>query len=138
VVLLEVGCPILNAAGGVATPPTTAGPENNSRGQHRLPISGAQTLGGCAVGNLDQGARFPELAAVLPSGRSRVRGWSWRSSRRQALPLGGDPTGTPRIGVYGGVFKGGKMQGYVTPLYVTPGSNVGLSVTEDTSAAQLL
>ena len=49
-----------------------------------------------------------------------------------------DPTGTPRIGVYGGVFKGGKMQGYVTPLYVTPGSNVGLSVTEDTTAAQLL
>ena len=49
-----------------------------------------------------------------------------------------DPTGTPRIGVYGGVFKGGKMQGYVTPLYVTPGSNVGLNVAEDTSAAQLL
>lgn len=49
-----------------------------------------------------------------------------------------DPTGSPRIGVYGGVFKGGKMQGYVTPLYVTPGSNVGLNVVEDTSAAQLL
>lgn len=49
-----------------------------------------------------------------------------------------DPAGTPRIGVYGGVFKGGKMQGYVTPLYVTPGSNVGLNVTEDTAATQLL
>jgi hypothetical protein len=49
-----------------------------------------------------------------------------------------DPSGNPRIGVYGGVFKGGKMQGYVTPLYVTPGSNVGLNVTEDTTAAQLL
>lgn len=49
-----------------------------------------------------------------------------------------DPAGTPRIGVYGGVFKGGKMQGYVTPLYVTPGSNVGLDVDEDKSAAQLL
>lgn len=49
-----------------------------------------------------------------------------------------DPAGNPRIGVYGGVFKGGKMQGYVTPLYVTPGSNVGLNVAEDTSATQLL
>jgi hypothetical protein len=49
-----------------------------------------------------------------------------------------DPTGAPRIGVYGGVFKGGKMQGYLSPLYVTPGGNVGLNVTEDTSAAQLL
>ena len=49
-----------------------------------------------------------------------------------------DPSGNPRIGVYGGVFKGGKMQGYVNPLYVTPGSNVGLNVTEDTSATQLL
>jgi hypothetical protein len=49
-----------------------------------------------------------------------------------------DPSGNPRIGVYGGVFKGGKMQGYVNPLYVSPGSNVGLSVAEDTSATQLL
>lgn len=49
-----------------------------------------------------------------------------------------DPSGNPRIGVYGGVFKGGKMQGYVNPLYVTPGSNVGLNVTEDASATQLL
>jgi hypothetical protein len=49
-----------------------------------------------------------------------------------------DPSGNPRIGVYGGVFKGGKMQGYVNPLYVTPGSNLGLNVSEDTSASQLL
>jgi hypothetical protein len=49
-----------------------------------------------------------------------------------------DPTGNPRIGVYGGVFKGGKMQGYVNPLYVTPGSNVGLNVAQDTAAVQLL
>jgi hypothetical protein len=49
-----------------------------------------------------------------------------------------DPTGTPRIGVYGGVFKGGKMQGYVTPLYVKPGNNVGLAVDEDKTASQLL
>lgn len=49
-----------------------------------------------------------------------------------------DPSGNPRIGVYGGVFKGGKMQGYVNPLYVTPGSNVSLNVAEDTSATQLL
>lgn len=49
-----------------------------------------------------------------------------------------DPTGTPRIGVYGGVFKGGRMEGYVHPIYITPGSTLGLAVQEDTTATQLL
>jgi hypothetical protein len=49
-----------------------------------------------------------------------------------------DPAGQPRIGVYGGVFKGGRMEGYLHPLYVSSGSDLGLAVGEDTAASQLL
>jgi len=49
-----------------------------------------------------------------------------------------DPTGNPRIGIYGGVFKGGRIEGYLHPLYIKPGSTLGIEVTEDTAATQLL
>jgi len=49
-----------------------------------------------------------------------------------------DPSGNPRIAAYGGVFKGGRMEGYVHPIYITPGSTFGISVAEDTAATQLL
>ncbi len=51
------------------------------------------------------------------------------------------PDGSPRIGVYGGVFKGGRMEGYVHPIYITSDSSQPLGIatpTEDTSATQLL
>lgn len=56
------------------------------------------------------------------------------------LPVN-SPDGKPRVGVFGGVFKGGRMEGFVTPLYVTDGnsqSKAGVFIQEDTSAAQLL
>lgn len=48
--------------------------------------------------------------------------------------------GSPRIGVYGGVFKGGRMEGYVNPIYVTADSSatLGIAVNVDTTASQLL
>ena len=53
-----------------------------------------------------------------------------------------DPTGKPRIGVYGGVFKGGRIEGYLEPIYISPasttGSTLGLDIQVDTKAAQLL
>jgi hypothetical protein len=53
-----------------------------------------------------------------------------------------DPTGNPRIAVYGGVFKGGRLEGYLHPIYISPGtapgSSLGITVTEDTQAEQLL
>jgi hypothetical protein len=57
-----------------------------------------------------------------------------------------DPSGSPRVGVYGGVFKGGRQEGYVHPLYVTAGSGggagcvsgQGIAICEDTAATQLL
>lgn len=58
-----------------------------------------------------------------------------------------DPSGAPRIAAYGGVFKGGRQEGYLSPLYVTAGggaagpgcvAGLGIEVCEDTAAVQLL
>jgi hypothetical protein len=49
-----------------------------------------------------------------------------------------DPAGNPRLGVYGGVFKGGRIEGFLHPIYITPGSTLGIDVAEDTAATQLL
>lgn len=51
------------------------------------------------------------------------------------------PSGQERIGVYGGVFKGGRMEGYEEPIYITADSlsqPLGLLIQEDTAAHQLL
>lgn len=53
------------------------------------------------------------------------------------------PNGVPRIAVYGGVFKGGRMEGYVNPVYLTPGANAncaigGFALGEDTGSSQWL
>ena len=56
------------------------------------------------------------------------------------------PSGAPRIGVYGGVFKGGRMEGYLHPIYIASGAanvpsgiqGLGINIGEDTTALQLL
>lgn len=58
------------------------------------------------------------------------------------------PGGSPRTGAFGGVFKGGRMEGYLTPVYITPssdtascvpgGPSLGFTLAEDTGASQLL
>jgi hypothetical protein len=49
------------------------------------------------------------------------------------------PDGTRRVGVYGGVFKGGRIEGFVHPIYVTESpASPGIAVSEDTDAVQLL
>lgn len=57
------------------------------------------------------------------------------------------PDGSPRIAAYGGVFKGGRMEGYVHPIYITAASGAGsgnsagklsFRMTEDTTSSQLL
>ncbi len=51
-----------------------------------------------------------------------------------------DTQGNPRVAAYGGVFKGGRMEGYTTPIYIDAASSqpLGFAITEDTSATQLL
>jgi len=51
-----------------------------------------------------------------------------------------DTSGNPRIAAYGGVFKGGRMEGYTTPIYIEPSTSnpLGFSISEDQSATQLL
>jgi len=49
-----------------------------------------------------------------------------------------NPQGDQRIAVYGGVFKGGRQEGYVHPLYIDPGTSFGIAVSEDTDATQWL
>lgn len=51
-----------------------------------------------------------------------------------------DTRGQLRIAAYGGVFKGGRMEGYTTPIYIDADSTqkLGFSITEDTTATQLL
>ena len=51
-----------------------------------------------------------------------------------------DPSGQARIAAYGGVFKGGRMEGYVEPIYITPDASrkAGIALEVDTSAAQLM
>ncbi len=58
------------------------------------------------------------------------------------------PGGAPRTGAFGGVFKGGLMEGYVHPLYITPSSDtvscvpngpkLGFTLNEATDESQLL
>lgn len=57
------------------------------------------------------------------------------------------PDGSPRIGAFGGVFKGGRMEGYIHPVYITPsdtencvsgGPKLGFTLTEATDSSQLL
>ncbi|MDC3379023.1 hypothetical protein OAX78_01915 [Planctomycetota bacterium] len=52
-----------------------------------------------------------------------------------------DPaTGDLRIAAFGGVFKGGRMEGYLTPIYATAdaSNSLGFRLDEDTDALQLL
>jgi hypothetical protein len=48
--------------------------------------------------------------------------------------------GTPALAAYGGVFKGGRLEGYLTPLYITAqgGVELGFTITEDTAVHQWL
>lgn len=55
------------------------------------------------------------------------------------------PDGSPRTGAFGGVFKGGRMEGYVHPVYITPtgpgqgcGADLGFTLDEDTASSQLV
>ncbi|HEY3499187.1 MAG TPA: hypothetical protein VGK73_31065 [Polyangiaceae bacterium] len=50
------------------------------------------------------------------------------------------PDGNPALLALGGVFKGGQMEGYITPVTVTPNASapVGLEVAEDSQGQQLL
>lgn len=60
--------------------------------------------------------------------------------RDGAIEAAIDTDGNPRIAAYGGVFKGGRMEGYTTPIYIDPDSSqpLGFALHEDTSATQLL
>jgi hypothetical protein len=51
-----------------------------------------------------------------------------------------DTQGKPRIAAYGGVFKGGRMEGYTTPIYIDASETapLGFSLTEDKTATQLM
>jgi len=47
--------------------------------------------------------------------------------------------GQPQVVAYGGVFKGGKMEGYLEPIYIDSiSTSPGISLKVDTSAQQLL
>lgn len=55
------------------------------------------------------------------------------------------PDGSPRIGAFGGVFKGGRMEGYVHPVFITPAdpkeecvSGGGFTLAEATDSSQWL
>lgn len=43
-----------------------------------------------------------------------------------------DASGNPRLIAYGGVFKGGRMEGFLDPVFITPGSN-SVTLTDNTS-----
>ncbi len=48
-------------------------------------------------------------------------------------------SGQPRVTAYGGVFKGGRMEGFLNPMYIDPaGASPGIAATVDTATAQLL
>jgi len=48
------------------------------------------------------------------------------------------PTGNPRVAALGGVFKGGRMEGYLHPVYLTPSSSapLGFTLAEDSLTSQ--
>jgi hypothetical protein len=50
------------------------------------------------------------------------------------------PDGSEQIVAYGGVFKGGRIEGYLSPMIITPSDHgaAGLSVVEETGTRQLL
>jgi hypothetical protein len=48
-------------------------------------------------------------------------------------------SGQPRVTAYGGVFKGGRMEGFLNPMYIDPASaSPGIATTTDTATMQLL
>lgn len=48
-----------------------------------------------------------------------------------------DTSGNRRLVAYGGVFKGGRFEGFVNPVFVNPGANT-VTVTANTSTSQLM
>jgi len=48
-----------------------------------------------------------------------------------------DASGNRRLAAYGGVFKGGRFEGFVNPVFVNPGSNT-VTVTANTATTQLM
>ncbi|HQR34258.1 MAG TPA: hypothetical protein PLK30_16080 [Blastocatellia bacterium] len=48
-----------------------------------------------------------------------------------------DASGKRRLVAYGGVFKGGRMEGFVNPVFVNPGAGT-VTLTPNTSTSQLL
>lgn len=60
--------------------------------------------------------------------------------RDGAIEAAIDTAGNQRIAAYGGVFKGGRMEGYTTPIYIDADDSqpLGFAIHEDTSATQLL
>jgi hypothetical protein len=92
--------------------------------------SGAGDTGGVSLQVSFQGS-VPEIVGGMdPENPYHRRDLTARSAL--------DPAGNPRIGIYGGVFKGGRIEGYLHPLYIKPGGTLGIEVTEDTAATQLL
>jgi hypothetical protein len=48
-------------------------------------------------------------------------------------------TGQPRVTAYGGVFRGGRMDGFLNPMYIDPATAApGIATTTDTATSQLL
>ncbi|MBL8230778.1 MAG: hypothetical protein JNL98_19955 [Bryobacterales bacterium] len=48
-------------------------------------------------------------------------------------------SGQPRVTAYGGVFKGGRMEGFLNPMYIdTASASPGIATTNDTATTQLL
>lgn len=48
-----------------------------------------------------------------------------------------DASGNRRLVAYGGVFKGGRFEGFLNPVFVNPGANT-VTVTANTSTSQLM
>ncbi|MBS1786247.1 MAG: hypothetical protein JST85_00915 [Acidobacteria bacterium] len=48
-----------------------------------------------------------------------------------------DASGNRRLAAYGGVFKGGRMEGFLNPVFVSSGSNT-VTLTPNTTTAQLM
>ncbi|HXA17146.1 MAG TPA: hypothetical protein VN380_09155 [Thermoanaerobaculia bacterium] len=80
-------------------------------GQDQVPGIDVQYLGKCP----NPPAATPQ---PTPDGPYHRRDFSLVTVLDPAI----DPL-TSRIGVFGGVFKGGRMEGYVHPVYLTPKSN---------------
>ncbi|WP_257462040.1 Kelch repeat-containing protein [Archangium lipolyticum] len=73
----------------------------------------------------------------VPSGQQDPEG----PYHRRDLTVGPTRTGTGdlRITAYSGVFKGGRMEGYLNPVYISPDTtDGGITLDVDTSAEQLL